>query len=1108
MLAGLKFPKLPSQVAILEMHLSSTGSGSFTSPDELGMDCELEWTFTPDYIVQTLGIRLRATAATGGSVYGAVGRNYELKFNGSTYTATRSGFGNLAQTFDLVGVQLFLETGGSFKLSWTSGVWKVGGTTEATIAAGSVTSGMVPTPSSVPLIGVPPWLRGGIGNAISTPDRANLYPPDMSSEPGYSASGSATITGGWRWNVDGVYIAPNVNILSATPSGSIDIGSVEVDTTWAGTITSSFDKVTGGGNADEKTTGAAVQLMPCENPLLVRMGADYEAIVRRQAFPQTQYSLAYSLLKWGLTTGFPSIQAYIPITVSNSQPVLHASQSDFLEGVTTATGTSEALLSETTYAPFVRVGDRHVIVNLGDETRETRQVSYGTEPTYIGSDSTWRTHAEHGPRLWNTWGNRLNAFGLWFPPDFSSSSVRWDLLGAESDIAYWYDIRQQHATHPSLPSGQNTLRRLNVTTEPINQSAIVGVAEATLGLPCWWGINGFSVENETFPTEFTTNSTSAARFTFKNGTSSGTGSVGANIVIDAGSDAVEFDTSSFTVFPFMTTTLADRLKAVWSDSNIGAVKAFAIGADGTSVQIGPTAGITSGETYRIPSGNSDDWATSAGADFGVGYLTDDYTPDSGVAGSNETFATLADEERISSFGLLPGFSPVKIRFEITRAGSYTGAVTIGHPTFYMAPWADAKVFHESGLVSTILFKNGPMVRYGALSFYDWIADAPISVPNPIASVTNKTTIGDLWCWENVFLRGQSALTGLLARMEAEFVEDEEFPAGVTKHLWRYNDGESMFIDSLSGVVNSSIGPRLWYLNTFRNCPPLAMFPEKKRATGNGWLATGDWGQFAYSDISNKHPHIVPGNVLPQLIHGGTNHLAFEASPEGWSVGTFSEAVDNNESQDWELRWNETTWFSMRPWRGQASIFGMSGMGESVMSFDVDHNSHIHVLATLTDSGKVKIGIAGNPLAWEYVTTTIDASWVCCRIDRDSPDQAILLVVEDAGSVKLYKSVDRAETFTLSRTVTSSGTPKKPAILVGRNGVRQMYWIDGTDVKGQIADRADNIIESTFTAVTGVEDKGVAVDEDVTETGKKRTLLYVVQGGALTELKSDDGKTFS
>ena len=250
---------------------------------------------------------------------------------------------------------------------------------------------------------------------------------------------------------------------------------------------------------------------------------------------------------------------------------------------------------------------------------------------------------------------------------------------------------------------------------------------------------------------------------------------------------------------------------------------------------------------------------------------------------------------------------------------------------------------------------------------------------------------------------------------------------------------------------------------------------------------------------------MPGNTAPELIHGGVNHLGFEPTPSGWSAATFSGAVTNNESQDWVLKWNETEWFSMRPWRGQVGVYGVAGLDEAVMSFDVDHNSHLHVLATITSAGKVKIGIAGNPLAWEYITTAIDASWVCCRIDRDSANQAILLLVADAGSVKLYTSVDRGESFTLSRTV-GSGT--KPAILVGRNGVRQMYWIDGADVKGQIADRADTVIESTFTAVSGVEDKGVAVDEDVTETGKKRTILYCVQGGAVTEFKSDDGKTFS
>jgi hypothetical protein len=1073
MLAGLI--KCPDAI---EYRLSVSGASDGTFG---GWNGRLTTFFLDNPITLNTGIDLFVESSL-------TARSYELNIGdlGISETRTVGSSGSLHSSVLFEGLELYCTLGGLWTLKIATIKWYIGGSLDTTFGPFDFDGSYPCCPSSVPIIGIPPLIQGGAG-----------FSPEFSdgctggvSIPYQSNTATAEILGGWRLKYGSDWFnapidLPSTDWISATDCYNITLNTEEFQ---------SQDGFT----TEKRSDGAYAYAWPNMEKSLARLNSDYEGLVLRTHLPgwavrTTAISGTYNCAG----DGTPST------TITDSY--VYPETTPLLAGVTSTPHVIEAEITRDTPAPY---GESHVetIYTTSGWTQTNNASILGPVHTSFVSVPDLLNHPEWIGVFWNTWFSPHWSYVLWFPPDSASSSFRWNLLGADVAIDYWIQLFQQHMTNPSLPSGEDTKRRVNVDLEPVAQNGNFGLASSFADTPCWWGATHFSVEEETFPTEFTTDISSLPRFTFKNGAGVGIGSVGSSITLTSG-DAIEFDMASFDDFPYMATTLADRLKVTWSDANIGAVKLFAIGVDGTSKQIGPTAGITSAEIYRIVFGGSGKWATSAGASFDAGYLTDDYTPDAGVSADDITAATLADAERISSFGLLPGFSPVKIRIEITRAGSYTGAVTIAHPTFYMAPWSDAKAFHESGLVSTILFKNGPMVRYGALSFYDWILDAPLTVPNPVSEISNKTTIGDLWAWENVFLRGESALTGLLTRMELEFVEDEEFPAGVTKHLWRYSDGESIFIDSLSGVFNSAIGPRLWYLSSRRCLPPLAMFPEKARSTGTGWVTDGDPEQQSCSEISNKQPHIVPGNVQPQLIHSSTNHLAFETAPTGWSVGVFSGAVTNNESQDWVLKWNETEWFEMRPWRGQVGMFGIAGVEESVMSFDVDHNSHLHILATVTDAGKVKIGIAGNPLAWDYITTTIDASWVCCRIDRDSTDQAILLLVEDAGSVKLYKSVDRAESFTLARTVTSSGTPTKPAILVGRNGVRQMYWIDGTDVKGQIADRADNIIESTFTAVTGVEDRGVAVDEDVTETGKKRTVLYVVQGGALTELKSDDGKTF-
>lgn len=1067
MLAGLIF-----SAAKLEVRCSA--SATYTSPADASFPAYTSFYFTADYATISAGCSVSVTLRRADALL--INETY-LSFSCGpvSWTNTISGTTACEMIAVLNDFQIF-QLEGAFRVKWSSVTILVNGSTAATLSGGSVNGGMVSVPSSIPLFGIAPIV--GVDASV------------------YGFTG--TNTGGFRYLHRTAYRTFPVTLNTVGSLGlSCPATAPDVvpsgDNTWSMVAKGAFPA------ASWSWVGAWPDLAKS----LVRFPASYEALVTRFGFPKCERFAEESCT---FPVGIDDPPGGSVVTQTDE---LYPRLTQFLQDVQSTPGTTiEEPFGFATFAPYYSNATGRTTSGFPTYTNKKIQQFPYTIDTMLDNSQMCNGLAGHPEplvRLWNTWANPHWSFGLWFPPDSASTSVRWDLLGADSDIDYWYQLRQQHVTHPTLSSGENTQRRVNVTTEPITQNRIRALAEILLGLPQWWGICRFDVEDEAFPDSFTTDSTSATRFSFKDGVGSGTGSVGSTITLTTG-DAIEFDMTSFTVFPYMVTTLSDRIMITWTDSNIGAIKLFVVGIDGSLIQIGPPGGIVSGVIYRLPAGDSTKWSTSAGSSFDAGYLTDNYTPDAGVTGSDITAATLADAERISSFGLLPGFTPAKIRIEITRSGSYTGAVSIQHPTFYQAPWSDAQVFHENGHFSTILFKDGPMVRYGVLDYYNWLLDVPQNVPNPTAQIFSKTTIGDLWCWENNFLRGKDALDGLATRMAAEFVSGEEFPAGVTKHLWRYKDEEgAVTVDSISGVVRSEAGPRLWYLNSYRGLPPLAHLPEPLRETADGWIADGAYSQASFSDICNKHPHIVPGNTAPELIHGGVNHLGFEPAPSGWSAGTFSGAVSNNESQDWELKWNETVWFSMRPWRGQIGVYGVAGLDEAVMSFDVDHNSHLHVLATITSAGKVKIGIAGNPLAWEYITTAIDANWVCCRIDRDSVNQAILLLVADAGSVKLYTSVDRGESFTLSRTV---GSGSKPAILVGRNGVRQMYWIDGTDVKGQIADRADTVIESTFTAVSGVEDKGVAVDEDVTETGKKRTILYCVQGGAVTEFKSDDGKTFS
>jgi hypothetical protein len=86
---------------------------------------------------------------------------------------------------------------------------------------------------------------------------------------------------------------------------------------------------------------------------------------------------------------------------------------------------------------------------------------------------------------------------------------------------------------------------------------------------------------------------------------------------------------------------------------------------------------------------------------------------------------------------------------------------------------------------------------------------------------------------------------------------------------------------------------------------------------------------------------------------------------------------------------------------------------------------------------------------------------------------------------------------------------KPTFIIGRDGNRYIYWIDGASIKGQITDRADTVLQASLTVVaSGVDDECIAVDEDVTNGGNRRLVLLDVESGSLTQRTSDDGITFS
>jgi hypothetical protein len=986
-------------------------------------------------------------------------------------------------------ITIYTDTTGTWKLEIGAVTWTVNGAVELYDNTGwTLTGGLAVVQPTLNIFGTPPGMTGSIQNSVIPP---TIGCNTSSFGTGWTADGYIIVEGGYRFDETGTWENLPVawNHADQTPDAY-----VQGTTTDAIELRSAFSTSATGYDSEVITWQSdAFMIVPQMTKKLTRVQTDYEELVYRSGFQGVRrWDFSFTGEELDCTS-----EPIDPGTTSSVYTNTYPSKTELLANVRDTTHALEDVFGVTTYSP----------AGVSYQRSWAAQTMYGSD----GANSRFGVdqydtanlppyHSFGGAQAWRSnfmaWTSPGWLMCPWFPPNTASSSIRWDLLGADSDIDYWFKIRQQYGYHPSLPSGENTLHRINIESDLINQNALNGVTVAAFDLPCWWGVSRTNILKQSdWLASVTTNASTSSRWSFWDGTSAGVGSVTATDVTLTTGDAIEFAMASYTVYPFMYPTVSDRIAINWTDPNVSTVNCYAVGFDGEKVLIGSTVA-----THRIPAGRASKWATSGGQDFGASYLTDEYQRVKNPSSKDISATVASDVNIITNYALLPGFACSKIRFEITRVNP-ANPVSIKHPTFYLAPIENAKVFYETGRISTLLFADGNAIRYGTLSFFNYTTKAAISTPLP-ADILYAPTIGDCWAFENCFFRARDALTDLSTRLAAEFVLNEEYT--IVKHLWTNPDDE---ITSISGVWYGDNSPVFWYGNTYRSIPPMNLFPEKERTKAADWLPTGTRMSQMVSYATGKHPFIVPlTTTAPELKLGaGANLLTPVTSVTGWRVSSWSPTPNNNEGYDYSLWWSGVEWIKVRPWRGFFNVLDFLSHG-CRLSADIDFASNVHVRAFADNAGNVLIYKADNTLAFSLVNTlALNATSASIRIDRQSNDQKLYLVVEDEPDIKLYVGDSAEGTFTLMRTI---ATGKKPIIVIGRDGNRYIYWLDGTSIKGEKTDRADTILATGFTVVaSGVDDECMAVDEDVYDGGKRRLVLFDVESGSVVQRTSEDGETF-
>ncbi|MGV3616094.1 MAG: hypothetical protein ACO1SV_12230 [Fimbriimonas sp.] len=478
----------------------------------------------------------------------------------------------------------------------------------------------------------------------------------------------------------------------------------------------------------------------------------------------------------------------------------------------------------------------------------------------------------------------------------------WEVDGSPAPWAdYWGPLRQQWLYHGALPGGEQRRTRNHLISGALEQTGHTPWLDEFAGGLRWLGISRWQTQTVAPPAAIALNDDSQPAWSIEDGSATFGGSW---IVVDPAAETVKLtlDVGRWDCPPYMLPHICDRVEFDWEATNIAAVRAYAIYADGAKALIGSGSDdhTSAAVENRVPIAPQRRFAGSWAADAGMGVVSDQ---GSDVSPGGRSLSTLADPERAFAFGLAKGRTLKAIRFEIDVLD--TGATAnFGYPEFHYAG-THPRLIYESANAAALLWPDGPGVRWGAWLWFDGS-----SLLNPPATVGPgyKSTVIDWLIFRRVALQGVSH-TGGTPNLATELTQ-----------LYDAYEGQSVAQvdrESLSFILPSGAGNsiRAALVNTFSEVPPLACFPFRSRSSST-WLPTGDhsqevwdWAQersYIVTDDEEGPAHLVaPDTAVWTGVEPGM--------PAGWAASSHVHAVTNDETGFKIAR--ARNWATVRPFRG-------------------------------------------------------------------------------------------------------------------------------------------------------------------------------------------------
>jgi hypothetical protein len=1084
-----------------------------------------------------------------------------------TKTVTENVFQDVVSTsaeFD--NFRVYALNGAVWMVKWDELRWYRDGTLDTTIGERELL-GIIFTPSGIPILGIAPTLAAG---AFANPVPVIGGVPDGNITEPYQIVVNAVATGGWRFTAEGEgATALPVQIQRASipdipPPCECEptLGTADAENTWEGTANGYYrehfskGEVTtytcwdcGGGKVavipfivdvwqasmEVETRGGSVTLLPSLTKSVLRMNDDYKAMIVRGGFPYAKAAGSASCATEPLDPGGST-------STSTNITTIHPSYTTFLATVDNDTHLIEEPYSKLSYAPYSEGGSIWTATQTQTHTSNPGacppdEIDPGGDPPpppdtpipcypviqefcmtslagaypSVEDENTnpyllpHLYHPDYLARYINYNANQHWSYLYFFPAD--EDEEQWKVYDEKQNSdAYWVPIRTQYLEHTALPSGERPKTRNSLVSPPLYEGcysawikgSVIANAESS-----FWGIHRFDAQNYT-PSAFKQlNAESAASWTFEDCTPSFESD---GITLTPIDDATEFKATysigNFNEVPYLYPHLADRIYIDWYEPNIVSVVAYLQNIKGKATFLADEIGLHAKPLDAFDSHYAGSWAQ----DFGNGIVPDSGT-DSKPQGISEE--TLIDAERVHYFQLLGGRGAASLRFDITvEDGEETAKIK--YPKFYISE-DDVTVIQESGHHASLIYPNGVGTRYGQWAWlrtdpFTRLLDVPDVYPIGYPPLGWKSSVLDWLCYRREVLQGINRSFVLAAEIQTlydniELIGVDTEPSG-NNQIYRECDSFTTSFIVEHGKAGTGI-----LVNSAAEVPPVANFPWRSR--GEDWEATEDYAQISYSFAQEPRYYVHPIKAM-HIFDGETQWTEdVPEPPEGWKITKHTHELTNNEAGfNVRLEGDDNNYASVTPWHGYfANIFVILEQSAQGVSYDTS-DAMRHYLAYIDDNGRVWMKRADNiiPFGWNEVDTSIDATAICVRVDRRSKKQSLYLAFAQDDEIKLATSLDEGATWTMPETI-APGT--FPALLISRSGTRYIYWVDGTDIKGQIRSPQNEILEATFTAISGIdEDTGIAADESYSSKGESRITLAYIDGGSATTQTSSDGKTFS